>query len=61
MKRAQDRSVDMATDYRMDYWMIGVRILAGTGNIFLWHHAETGFAAHPASYSMGTGGSFLGG
>jgi len=30
-------------------------------NFSLHHHIQTNFGAHPAYYSMGTGGSFLGG
>jgi len=30
-------------------------------NFSLRHHVQTGSAAHPASYSMVTGGSFPGG
>jgi hypothetical protein len=37
--------------------MIGVRILAGAGNVSLRHRVQTGSEAHPASYSKGRGGS----
>jgi hypothetical protein len=40
--------------------MIGVRFLAGAENFFLRHHDQTGSGAYPASFSMGTGGSFPG-
>jgi hypothetical protein len=33
----------------------------GAGNSSLWHSVQTGSEAHPASYPMGTGGSFPGG
>jgi len=36
-------------------WMIGA------GNFSLHHRVETGSGAHPASYRMGTKGSFPGG
>jgi hypothetical protein len=38
--------------------MIGSSIPAGTGNFSLHHRVQTCSGAHPASYSMGTGGSF---
>jgi hypothetical protein len=38
----------------------GVRVPAGTGNFSLHHRVQTGSEAHPASYSMGTRGSFPG-
>jgi hypothetical protein len=41
--------------------MLGVRILAGVGNFALRQCVQTGTGAHPASYPMGTGGSFPGG
>jgi len=42
----------------MDDWMIGFRLPAGAGNFSLDHHVQTGYGAYPASYPMGTGGSF---
>jgi len=33
----------------------------GAGNFSLRHRVQTGSAAHPASYSIGSGGSFPGG
>jgi hypothetical protein len=36
------------------------RFPAGAGNFPLHHHIQNGSGAHPASYPMGTGGSFLG-
>jgi hypothetical protein len=36
----------------------GVRVLAGAGNFSLHHRVQTGSVAHPASYPMGTRGSF---
>jgi hypothetical protein len=32
----------------------------GTGNFSLHHRVQNGSGAHPASYPMGTGGSFTG-
>jgi len=40
--------------------MIGVLFPAGAGNFSLWHCAQTGSGAHPASYLMCTGGPFPG-
>jgi hypothetical protein len=36
----------------------GVRILAGSRDFSLLHGVEIGSGPHPASYPMGTGGSF---
>jgi len=41
------------------YW--GVRVPAGAGNFSLHHRVQNGSGANPASYPMGTRGSFLGG
>jgi hypothetical protein len=38
-----------------------VRFPAGGGNFFLHHRFQNGSGAHPASYPMGTRGSFPGG
>jgi hypothetical protein len=35
-----------------------VRVPAGAGNLSLHHRVQTGSGAHPASYPMGTRGSF---
>jgi len=40
--------------------MISVQFLAGAGK-FSQYCIQTGSGAHPDSYPMGTGGSFLGG
>jgi len=42
-------------------WKIGVRFPVGAGNFSLLHRVQTGSEANPASYPMGTGGSFPGG
>jgi hypothetical protein len=44
----------MATD-----WTAGVRFPEGARFFFLLQSVHTGFGAHPASYPMDTGGSFL--
>jgi hypothetical protein len=35
--------------------------VAGAGNFSFHHHVQTGSGAHPASYPMGTRGSFTAG
>jgi hypothetical protein len=47
--------------YRLDDRSSRVRFPAGDGNFSLYHRVQNGFGAHPASYPMGTGGSFPGG
>jgi hypothetical protein len=39
----------------------GVRVPGGAGNFPRHHCVQSGSGAHPASYPMGTRGSFLGG
>jgi hypothetical protein len=39
----------------------GVRVPVVAGNFSLYHRVQTGSGAHPASYPMGTRGSFPGG
>jgi hypothetical protein len=53
---SSDSSVGIALDDR------GSRVgfAAETGNFSLHHHVQNGSGAHPASYRMGTRGSFLG-
>jgi hypothetical protein len=63
----QSRCVHCAETYnmkmrnRLDNRGSRVRFLAETGNISLHHRVQNGSGAHPASYPMGTGGSFTGG
>jgi hypothetical protein len=59
--KSPDSSVGIATDHGLDDRMIGVRIPVWAGNFSLRHRVQTGSGAHPASYPMGTGGSFRGG
>jgi hypothetical protein len=61
LRRSRDYPVSIAIDYRLDNRMIGVQFPAGDGNFSFRHHVQTGSGAHPASYPMGTGGSFPGG
>jgi hypothetical protein len=56
--RSRDSSVGIATGYRLDDRMIGVRFTAGAGNFSLLRRVQTGSGAHPASYPMGTWGYF---
>jgi hypothetical protein len=60
-RKSRDSSVGIATDYRLDDRMIGVRIPVEVGNFSLRHSVQTGSGAHSACYPMGTGGSFPGG
>jgi hypothetical protein len=41
--------------------MVGVRFPAGDGNSSPLHHTQNHSGAHPASYPIGTGGSYPGG
>jgi hypothetical protein len=58
---SRDSSVGIATGYGLDDRMITVRFPAGFGNFSLRHSVHTVSGANPASYPMGTGGSFPGG
>jgi hypothetical protein len=55
--KSRDRLVGMALDDRGSR----VRFLAGAGNFSLHHRLQNGSEAHPASYLLGTRGSFPGG
>jgi hypothetical protein len=48
-------------DYGLDDRAIGVRSPAGAKDISSNLCVQTGSGAHPASYTMGTGGTFPGG
>jgi len=48
--KSRGSSFGIATSYRLDDWGSGVQ----------FHRIQTGSRAHPASYPMGTRGSFLG-
>jgi hypothetical protein len=52
----RDSVVDIATGYGLDEFESRWR-----QEFSRLHVVQTGFGAHPASYPMGTGGSFLGG
>jgi hypothetical protein len=53
--------VGTATGYGLDDRGSRVRFPAGGGNFSLHHRVQNGSGAHPASYPMGTRGSFPGG
>jgi hypothetical protein len=53
--------VGIALGYGLDDRGSRVRFPAGAGNFSLHHRLQNGSGAHPASYSMGTRGSFPGG
>jgi hypothetical protein len=54
-------AVGIALGYGLDSWGSRVRFRAGTGNFSLHHRVHDGSGVHPASYPMGTRGSFPGG
>jgi hypothetical protein len=58
--KSRDSSVGVALGYGLDDRGSRVRFPAGAGNFSLHHRVQNGYGAHPASYPMGTRGSFLG-
>jgi hypothetical protein len=58
--KSRDSSVGIALDYGLDARGSRVRFPAGAGNFSLHHYVQNGSGAHPASYPMGTRGSFSG-
>jgi hypothetical protein len=54
----RDSSVDTAMGYELDDRGSKVRFPVGTGNFSLHYRVQNGSGAHPASYPMGTRGSF---
>jgi hypothetical protein len=59
--RSRVSSGSIVSDYGLDDRAIGVRSLAGAEDFSFCLCAQTGSGAHPASCTMGTGGSFPGG
>jgi hypothetical protein len=55
-----ESSVGISLGYGLDDWGSRVRFQAGAGNFSLHHRIQNGSGAHPASYPMGTRGSFPG-
>jgi hypothetical protein len=60
LSSGNDSSVGIALGYEPDYRGSRVRFLEGAGNFSLHHSVQNGSGAHPASYPMGTRGSFPG-
>jgi hypothetical protein len=58
---SRDSSVGIALGYGPDDQGPRARFPAGAGNFSLHHRVQNGSGAHPASYRMGTRGSFPGG
>jgi hypothetical protein len=56
-----DSSVGIVLGYGLDDQGSRVRFPVGAGNFSLHHCIQNGSGVHPASYPMGTTGSFLGG
>jgi hypothetical protein len=56
---SHDSSVGIALGYELDDRGTRVRFPGEAGNFSLHHRVQNGSGAHPASYPMGTGGSFL--
>jgi hypothetical protein len=56
---SRDSAVGIATGYGLDDRGVGVRDQLGQ-NFYLLHAVQTGSGVHPASYPVGTGGSFFG-
>jgi hypothetical protein len=57
---SRDSSVGIALGYGLDDRGSRVRFPAGAGNFSLHHRVQNASGAHPASYPMGTRGSFSG-
>jgi hypothetical protein len=57
-KQIHDSSVGITLGYGLDDWRSRIRFPAGAGNFSLHHRIQNGTGAHPASYPMGTWGSF---
>jgi hypothetical protein len=55
---SRDSSVGIALGYGLDDRGSRVRFPAGAGNFSFQHRDQNGSGAHPASYPMGTSGSF---
>jgi hypothetical protein len=59
--RNHGSSVGIALGYGLDDRGSRVRLPGGAGNFSLHHRIHNGSGFHPASYPMGTRGSFPGG
>jgi hypothetical protein len=60
LAKSRDSSVVIALSYGLDFRGSRVLFQAGAGNFSLHHRVQNGSGAHPASYLMGTRGSFPG-
>jgi hypothetical protein len=58
---SRDSSVCIALGYGLDDWGSRDRFAAESVNFSLHHRVQNGSGARPASYPMGTTGSFPGG
>jgi hypothetical protein len=58
--KSRDSSVGIALGYRLDDRGSRIRFPAGAGNFSLHHRVQNSSGDHPASYPMGTRGSFPG-
>jgi hypothetical protein len=56
--KSRDSSVGIVLGYELDDRRSRVRFSAGAGNFSLHHRVQNGSGAHPASYPMGSRGSF---
>jgi hypothetical protein len=59
--KSRDNSVGIALGYGLNDRGSRVRFLVGAGNFSLHNRVQKDSGAHPASYPMGTRGSFPGG
>jgi hypothetical protein len=59
--KSRESSVGIQLGYRLDDRDSKVRFPVGAGNFSLHHRVQNGSGAYPASYPMGTKGSFPGG
>jgi hypothetical protein len=58
--KSYDSSVGLALGYGLDNWGSRNQFLARAGYFSLHNHVQKGSGTHPASYPMGTRGSFPG-
>jgi hypothetical protein len=60
-QKSRDISVGIALGFGLGDRGSRVPFPAGAGNFSLHHRVQNDYGAHPASYPIGTRGSFLGG
>jgi hypothetical protein len=61
LRKSCDSSVGIATGYGLDDQGSRVRFLSGAAKSSLHQRVQNGSGVHPASYPVGTTGSFPGG